>query len=151
MIRGPCGTHNPRSPCTATDTDTAVLRDGCAVEPKADGDPTFVRNVNNGSSVEISDCWVVPYNPYLKKWYKAHVNVEVCASVHATKYVSGYVYEGPDRTTLKLDSDKNEEVNLYLQGRYCGPTHYAQSSPSNSSRTGRSSLSCFNAIIVCFL
>ncbi|KAG1469845.1 hypothetical protein G6F56_003027 [Rhizopus delemar] len=65
--------------------------------------------------------WVVPYNPYLSKKYKAHINVESCASVQAIKYINKYVYKGQDRSTVAL-SDTSNEIHRYLQGRYIGPT-----------------------------
>jgi hypothetical protein len=34
---------------------------------------------------------VVPYNPYLKRRYKAHINVEVCSSIKVIKHLYGYV------------------------------------------------------------
>jgi hypothetical protein len=43
----------------------------------------------------ITNAWVVPYNPWLLRKYKAHINVEVCASVEAVKYLLSYVYKGP--------------------------------------------------------
>ena len=41
--------------------------------------------------------WVVPYNPYLSLRYDAHINVEVCSSASAVKYLYKYVYKGHDR------------------------------------------------------
>ncbi len=37
--------------------------------------------------------WVVPYNPYLTMRYQCHINVEVCSSIMAVKYL----YKGHDR------------------------------------------------------
>jgi len=44
--------------------------------------------------------WVVSYNPYLTWRYQAHINVEVCASIQAIKYIYKYIYKGSDRATL---------------------------------------------------
>jgi hypothetical protein len=41
--------------------------------------------------------WVVPYNPYLTMRYQCHINVEVCNSITAVKYLYKYVYKGHDR------------------------------------------------------
>ena len=138
MIHGPCGEHDPKAPCMAKDEKTGKSKctkrfpkDFCdETTVKDDGYPIYRRRNNpntaytkmiKGKEVHIDNCWVVPYNPYLSARYKAHINVEICASIHAIKYISKYIYKGPDRTTLKLDSDV-DEVNLYLQARYCGPT-----------------------------
>ena len=63
----------------------------------------------------------VPYNPYLLKRYKAHINVECCALIDVIKYISKYIYKGQDRTTLKI-SDSRNEVEKYLHARYIGPS-----------------------------
>ena len=138
MIHNPCGEHDPKAPCMVKDEKTG--RSHCSKKfPKAfsdvtvvqesgypdyrrrdDGTTAFTRMVN-GKEVRIDNRWVVPYSPYLTSRYKAHINVEICASIHAIKYISKYIYKGPDRTTLRLDSN-DDEVNLYLQCRYCGPT-----------------------------
>jgi hypothetical protein len=67
---------------------------------------------------------VVPYNPVLLCWYKAHINVEICASVEAIKYINKYIYKGCDQTTLQVQSE-SDEVSRHLQGRYIGPTEAA--------------------------
>ncbi len=38
--------------------------------------------------------YVVPNNHYLTTKYNAHINVEVCSSVQAVKYIYKYVYKG---------------------------------------------------------
>lgn len=69
----------------------------------------------------VDNRWVVPYNPYLCKRYQAHINVEVCGTVHAIKYIHGYVYKGVDRTTVQV-ANNNNEIGNYLSGRYIGPS-----------------------------
>jgi len=64
---------------------------------------------------------VVPYSPYLSLRYKAHINVEICGSVKAVKYIHKYIYKGGDRATVILD-DEHDEIKRYLHGRYIGPT-----------------------------
>jgi hypothetical protein len=39
---------------------------------------------------------VVPYNPYLSLLFNCHINVEVCTSVAAVKYLYKYVYKSLD-------------------------------------------------------
>ena len=55
-----------------------------------------------GETVDLDNRWIVPYNPYLSRKYRAHINVEVCASVRAVKYIHKYIYKGNDRTTVEL-------------------------------------------------
>ena len=73
-----------------------------------DGTTAFTRMVN-GKEVRIDNCWVY-HSPYLTSRY---INVEICASIHAIKYISKYIYKGPDRTTLRLDSNDDEVNHTY--------------------------------------
>ena len=98
-----------------------------------DGYPTYRRrNTGQSYSLEvqrgganitaiIDNRRVVPYSPYLSLRYKAHINVEVCGSVKAVKYIHKYIYKGGDRATVILDSE-HDEIKRYLHGRYIGPT-----------------------------
>jgi hypothetical protein len=56
--------------------------------------------------------WVVPYNPYLLTKYNCHMNVEVCASIKAVKYIHKYIYKGPDRATLEIGNA--DEIKEYV-------------------------------------
>jgi hypothetical protein len=85
--------------------------------------------------------WVVPYNPYLTMRYQCHINVKVCNSITAVKYLYKYVYKGHDRALAVVQpktkalpatapqaaiggADGNnvpvarDEVQNYLNGRY---------------------------------
>jgi hypothetical protein len=77
----------------------------------------------NGSrfNYRIDNRWIVPYNPYLTWKYKAHINVEICGSVQAVKYIHKYIYKGTDRATLQMENNE-DEIKQYLSGRYIGPT-----------------------------
>ena len=41
--------------------------------------------------IKLDNRWVVPYNPYLLLKYNAHINVEICITVSAVKYLYKYV------------------------------------------------------------
>lgn len=69
----------------------------------------------NHAGVVFTDKDVVPYNPYLSAKYECHINVEVCASISAIKYIHKYIYKGHDRATFELAQD---EVKQYLDARY---------------------------------
>jgi len=85
--------------------------------------------------------WVVSYNPYLTMRYQCHINVEVCSSITAVKYLYKYVYKGHNRALAVVQpkagallatmpqavaggADGNnvlaarDEVQNYLDGRY---------------------------------
>jgi hypothetical protein len=61
---------------------------------------------------------VVPYNPYLSAKYNCHINVEVCASISAIKYIQEYIYKGHDHATIKLSGGVQDEIKEYLDANY---------------------------------
>jgi hypothetical protein len=138
LIHGPCGQHDPNATCMVKDDktgrvqcnkrfpkdfmdETVVQENGYPNYRRRDDPNTAFTRVIKGKEVRIDNRWVVPHNRYLTSRYKAHINVEICASIDAIKYICKYIYKGADRTTLRIDSE-DDEVNLYLQCRYCGPT-----------------------------
>jgi len=73
---------------------------------------------------------VVPHNVDLLTKYDAHINVEICNSVLAIKYLYKYVYKGHDRATITLarldsginsqsrDAEPVDKIKMYLDARY---------------------------------
>jgi hypothetical protein len=78
-----------------------------------------------GDRFNYTNQWVVPYNPFLTRLFRAHVNVEVCTTVQAVKYKHKYIYKGHDRATLQIT--ENDEITRYLTCRYIGPCQAAWS------------------------
>ena len=139
MVHGPCGHINPEAPCMKVDEKTGQKT--CSKGfPKPFCDSTFVNEDNfaqyrrrdnrkftkrvNGRDVELDNSWIVPYSPFLLKTFDAHINVEVCASVHSVKYIHKYIYKGQDRVTVDLHQE-NDELHKYLISRYIGPQQAA--------------------------
>jgi len=78
------------------------------------------------------------YNLHLATKYHAHINVEICSSISAVKYLYKYVYKGPDRAIAVVERRANmpgqdnnaqavvangewqnrNEIKAYLEGRY---------------------------------
>ena len=69
-----------------------------------------------GKEIPVTNRYVVPYNPYLLLKFNAHVNVEVCNTVSAVKYLYKYIYKGYDRAIVKLDH--LDEISNYENYRY---------------------------------
>ena len=141
MIHNPCGSHNFNSPCMVKDeetgatycskqfpkefcNETTVQENGYPLYQRCNDLSTAFTKRINGQNVVIDNRWVVPYNPYLIWRYQAHINVEVCASIEVVKYMNKYIYKGPDRTCLQVQSN-NDEINHHLQGHYIGSTEAA--------------------------
>jgi Helitron helicase-like domain at N-terminus len=138
MIHQPCGAHGRSRVCMTKDgADGSKI---CKASfPKAfRNDTLFLENrgypkyrrregyVLPGSN--INNAWVVPYNPWLLRKYQAHINVEVCASIEAVKYLLSYVYKGPDRTSVGLapaarnddPSLQSDEITQWQNARWIG-------------------------------
>ncbi|SJL11774.1 uncharacterized protein ARMOST_15183 [Armillaria ostoyae] len=62
------------------------------------------------------NCDIVPYNPYFSVCYNCHINVEVCITVKAIKYIHKYIYKGHDRTTLEVWD--HDEIKEFLDACY---------------------------------
>ncbi|KAH9540622.1 hypothetical protein CY35_14G015100 [Sphagnum magellanicum] len=75
---------------------------------------------------------VMPYNPYLSLLFNCHINVEVCTSVAAIKYLYKYVYKGHDHAQVDVglvdattpdgaaptQPRMRDEIKIYQDGRY---------------------------------
>ena len=141
MLHGPCGAANPNCPC---------MRDGKCTKgyPREFSEHTLdtgksypvYRRRNDGRrhcdwrGWDFDNKWVVPFNPYLTLRYDCHINVEVCSSVAAVKYLYKYVYKGHDRAMVEVREAvhaegnaqsgqgnavaNRDEVTTYLDGRY---------------------------------
>ena len=66
----------------------------------------------------ITDECVVPYSPHLTLKFECHVNVEVCSSIKAFKYLYKYIYKGTDSAMLRLDNAQNQVRILSLMLHY---------------------------------
>lgn len=81
---------------------------------------------------EFDNRCVVPYNPHLLLRYNCHLNVEVCSSIKACKYIFKYIMKGNPVAMLKIrrarDPDTGEELDEltydeiahYIDTRYVG-------------------------------
>ncbi|XP_073362434.1 uncharacterized protein [Aegilops tauschii subsp. strangulata] len=69
----------------------------------------------------LDNRWVVPYNPYLLRMFNCHINVEVCSSIKAVKYLYKYIYKGHDKASFSIDhpdADGNiDEIKRYVDAR----------------------------------
>ena len=136
MIHGPCGKLNPKSPC---------MTDGKCTKgyPKAFSDKTTINSdktypeyqrldpKNGGRKIEtdnyvIDNRWVVPYCPFLLLRFDGHINMEVCMTFLAPKYLFKYVTKGEDRAMVRAevveghDAPVKDEIEEYLDLRSVG-------------------------------
>ena len=77
----------------------------------------------------VTNAWVVPYSPYLTCKYSCHINVEICASSRAAKYLHKYVTKGGDRMMMRVDEEGNvlgrNEVREFQDNRSIGSSEAA--------------------------
>jgi hypothetical protein len=117
LLHGPCGPINPQ--CVCMDPVTRACgksfpKEACLVTKASEGTYPVYRRRNNpafflfkkksdGSFGPIlDDTWVVPYNPYFAVKYDAHINIEICTSIAAVKYLFKYVYKGHSKASIAL-------------------------------------------------
>lgn len=132
MVHGPCGLLNPLSPCMKEGKcsksfpkqycdNTEIPEDGFITYQRRNNGQTVSKSCN-GRSVDVDNQWIVPYNGFLLQRYNCHINVEICSSVKAVKYLYKYSYKGPDRLNIQIDdSQQHDEIEEYLDCRYISP------------------------------
>ena len=68
---------------------------------------------------------VVPHNDFLCGKYDAHINVEICSTIRAVKYLYKYLYKGNDKIIIKVNlhsATTKDEIETYLNCRYVSST-----------------------------
>lgn len=145
-IHGPCGSLNPRSVCMVNGTCSKnfpkPFRD--VTDAGVNGYPLYKRSDNMNKNYVIRDLpinnsYVVPFNSYLSSKYNAHINVEICSSVVAVKYIHKYLIAWPcntkghdcSRVEIVQNSTTNgsvvhhDEIKHFLNCRYVSPPEAA--------------------------
>ena len=56
-------------------------------------------------------CGIIPCSPYLLLRYNCNINVEICVSSKATKYLYKYVHKGGDRAMMWVDDGQPQVRN----------------------------------------
>ena len=131
MMHGPCGSLNRNNPCMKDghckchyprqfQITTLQGKDSYPIyRRREDGETVRVRGH------DLDNRWVVSYSPKLPRRYDYHMNVEVCSSIKAIKYLYKYIYKGHDRASVSInDADDNHEINEienFREARWVGP------------------------------
>ncbi|XP_062232423.1 uncharacterized protein LOC133929646 [Phragmites australis] len=132
MLHGPCGALNKNCPCMIDgQCRFRYPRQFCSATQQGKDSYPIYRRREDGRRVVIRGAvldnrWVVPYNPTLLMRYNYHINVEVCSSIKAVKYLYKYVYKGHDRASFSVDpQDQNgaviNEIRQYRDARFITP------------------------------
>ena len=144
MSEGRCSKRYPRAFVEETQTND----DGYPLYRRRSPDDgghvtTLPLKINDRTQdFPVDNRWVVPYNPYLSKAFKCHINVEFSSSVRSVKYICEYhlllIYystfsltyvpvllgkycnKGPDAAMFNIHDMKTlDEITAFEQGRYC--------------------------------
>ena len=76
----------------------------------------------------IDNRWVIPYNPFLSLRYNCHINVELCTSPKAAKYLYKYIKKGSDRAMVATEVEghqNRDEIADYVDLRSVGSSEAA--------------------------
>ena len=131
MVHGPCGTHNPTSPCMENGKCSKGYPKEFVQETLLDPDSYYAvyrrRSPQDGGrqfvvkGKTLDNRWIVPYNAYLSLRYNCHINVECCASCLAAKYLFKYITKGNDRALVSTEVEgQRNEIEEYQDLRSVG-------------------------------
>ncbi|XP_026381746.1 uncharacterized protein LOC113276364 [Papaver somniferum] len=124
MVHGPCGARKPSAFCMENGKctknypkqyaeSTSISDNGYPIYRRRQDHCVF-KYQNQSTNMDV-----VPYNPHLSRMFDCHINVEVCSSVLAVKYIHKYIYKGHDLMTIVASGGPNE-ILQYLNARYIG-------------------------------
>ncbi|KAK9666569.1 hypothetical protein RND81_14G194600 [Saponaria officinalis] len=124
MMHGPCGQLNLECQC--------MKHKGAMGKCKLSYPMYRRRNSGEAAIIrkhKLDNRWVIPYNPYLLALFDCHLNVEVCSTIQAVKYLYKYVYKGHDRVSFNVVQNKGpipvDEIEQYQSGRWVSPCEAA--------------------------
>ena len=124
MVHGPCGKINPSSPCMQDGKcskgypkqfcEKTIVRSEKSYPQYQRSDPghggrTIVVKVKS-QDVVIDNRWIVPYSPFLSLRDNGHINIELCISPTASKYLFKYITKGEDRAMVRAEVEGEEKV-----------------------------------------
>jgi len=128
MLHGPCSIDNPQAKYMVNGKYSKHFpkdfreRTDWAKESY----PLYARP-DNGLVFEYNEArftnqYVVPYCSQLLLLFDCHLNVEISARLETVKYLSKYIYKGPDRATIEISGGMQDKIKAHLDGWFIGPT-----------------------------
>jgi hypothetical protein len=122
-----CNKNFPALYCDATETAAdgyPLYRRKAPAVMSADDQRRYVhvaRGTAHQGVFHATNAHVIPYSPYLTLKYQCHINVQICTSVRAVKYLYKYLFKGADRVTATVSTfghGRFDEASAYLDSRY---------------------------------
>jgi len=65
---------------------------------------------------------VVSYCLQLLLLFDCYLNIEISAGLGTIKYLSKYIYKGPNRATIEISGRIQDKIKAHLDGCFIGPT-----------------------------
>ncbi|KAL5543450.1 hypothetical protein UlMin_007234 [Ulmus minor] len=132
MMHGPCRDLNPSNICMKNNgkCKSHYPKKYCSQTYLANNSYPKYKRRNDNQTVKVrghylDNQWVFPYNPYLLAKFNCHINVEICSTVKAVKYLYKYIYKGHDRIAFHINSNNNEkdidEIQNFQSARWISP------------------------------
>ncbi|KAL5556293.1 hypothetical protein UlMin_038529 [Ulmus minor] len=132
MMHGRCGILNPNNICMEKDGVCRSHYPKSYVLQTSFGEDSYpkYKRCNNNKKVKVrghylDNQWVVPYNPYLVAKFDCHINVEICSTIKAVKYLYKYVYKGYDRISFCINAKDDiidiDEIKRFQSTRWIYP------------------------------
>jgi len=128
MLYGPCGVDNPQAKYIVNGKYSKCFpKEYRERTDWAKNSYSLYARPNNGSVFECNGArftnqYVVPYCPQLLLLFDCHLNVEISTGLETVKYLSKYIYKGPDRATMEISGGMQDEIKAHLDGCFIGPT-----------------------------
>jgi hypothetical protein len=127
-VRRPLGCKQDSDVCSKSFPKPAALE----TQLDVGGFPSYRRRclrTFRKDGTDYDDQWVVPYNPFLSQKYNCHINVELCVTIQAIKYLYKYVYKGNDRAQVDIAPENGnsthepvrDEIKQFVDARYVCP------------------------------
>ena len=64
---------------------------------------------------------MVPHCPQLFLLFDYYINIKISVRLGTIKYLSKYIYKGPDRATMKIIGGMQNEIKTHLDGQFISP------------------------------
>ncbi|POM61706.1 LOW QUALITY PROTEIN: Helitron helicase-like protein [Phytophthora palmivora] len=134
MLHGSCQDANKNSPCMKNGKWSKTFPKPLTEETTmaADKYPVYRRRRRATGRLlcgrkewdnETVNQWIVSYNPFLSQSYNCHINVEICATSKAVKYI--YKCDYKDMAMVTIEGERQghslNEILRYLFARYISP------------------------------
>ena len=58
---------------------------------------------SKGKPISVDNSMIVPYSPFLALVFDCHINIELCISPLASKYLFKYATKGHDRAMVRTE------------------------------------------------